>query len=76
LDDIGARLESSPRKALIRLPKETSVSERTTSRATKLLKVRPYKTKDVYLQGILKDKVYQKIPTFWKNHETTSTTRF
>jgi hypothetical protein len=58
LDDNGARLETSPSKALIRLAQETSVSERTASRATKLLKVRPYNLKVVYLQGSLKYKVY------------------
>jgi len=62
MDDIGARLETSPRRSLIRLTQETIFSEKSTSRATKLLKVRPYKTKDVYLQGSLKYEAYKKNP--------------
>ena len=41
-----------------------------------MLKVPPYKTKDVYLQESLKYEVYKKLPTFWKNLETTTTARF
>jgi hypothetical protein len=76
LDDIGTRLETSPRRSLIRLAQETCVSEKSASRATKLLKVRPCKTKNVYTQGSLKYEAYKKILTFWKNQETTNTARF
>jgi hypothetical protein len=76
LDDIGARLETSPRRSLMRLAQETSVLEKSANRATKLLKVPPYKTKDVYLPESFKYEVYKKIPTFWKNQGMTTTARF
>jgi hypothetical protein len=41
LDDIGARLEHTPRKSLNRPAQETGVSK---SSATLLLKLRPFKT--------------------------------
>jgi transposase len=44
LDDIGARLEHTPRKSLKRLAQETGVSKCNARRATQLLKLRPYKT--------------------------------
>jgi hypothetical protein len=43
-DDIGARLEHTPRKSLKRLAQETGVSKSSTRRASQLLKLRPYKT--------------------------------
>jgi hypothetical protein len=43
-DDIGARLEHTPRKSLKRLAQESGVSTSSASRATQLLKLRPYKT--------------------------------
>jgi hypothetical protein len=43
LDDIGARLEYTPRKLLKRLPQETDVSKPSARRATQLLKLRPYR---------------------------------
>jgi gamma-glutamylcysteine synthetase len=44
LDDIGARLEHTPRKSLKRLAQETGVSKFSARSATKLLKLRPNKT--------------------------------
>jgi hypothetical protein len=44
LDDIGAKLEISPRKSLKQLVQETGVSRTSAQRATKLLKLQPYKT--------------------------------
>jgi hypothetical protein len=44
LDDIGGRLEHTPRKSLERLVQETGVSKPSTREATQLLKLRPYKT--------------------------------
>jgi hypothetical protein len=44
LDDVGARLEHTPRKSLKCLAKETGVSKYSTRSATQLLKLRPYKT--------------------------------
>jgi DNA-binding MurR/RpiR family transcriptional regulator len=44
LDDIGARLEHTPRKSLKHLAQETGVSESSVGRVTQLLKFRPYKT--------------------------------
>jgi hypothetical protein len=43
LDDIGARLEHTPRKSLKRLAQETGASKSSARRATQLLKLRPYK---------------------------------
>jgi hypothetical protein len=42
LDDIGARLEHTPRKSLKRLAQETGVSKSGARRSTQLLKLRPY----------------------------------
>jgi hypothetical protein len=44
LDDVGARLEHTPRKSPKRLALETGVSKSTARMATQLLKLRPYKT--------------------------------
>jgi hypothetical protein len=44
LDDIGARLEHTPRKSLKRLAQEIGVSKSCARRATQLLKHRFYKT--------------------------------
>jgi hypothetical protein len=41
-DDIGARLEHTPRKSLERLAQETRVSK-SSARRTQLTKLRPYK---------------------------------
>jgi hypothetical protein len=43
-DDIGARLEHTPRKSRQRLAQETGVLKSIARRATQLLKLRPYKT--------------------------------
>jgi hypothetical protein len=43
LDDIGARLEHTPRKSLKQLVQDTGVSKFNARRATQLLKLRPYK---------------------------------
>jgi hypothetical protein len=43
LDDIGARLEHTPRKSLRRLAPETGASESTAGRAIQLEKRRPIK---------------------------------
>jgi hypothetical protein len=45
LDDIAARLENSPRKSLKRLAREAGVSKSLARNATKLLKLKPYKTR-------------------------------
>jgi hypothetical protein len=53
LDDIGARIEYTPRKSLKRLAQETAVSRRSARTATQLLKLRPYTTtKEVLLSVI------------------------
>jgi hypothetical protein len=44
LDNIGARLEHTPRKSLKHLTQETAVLTSSTGMATQLLKLRPYKT--------------------------------
>jgi hypothetical protein len=44
LDDIGARLEHSPRKPLKCLAQETGMSKSTSRTATQLLKLRLYRT--------------------------------
>ena len=43
LDEIGQTLERSPRKSLSRLSQETGVSQFSAWKATKLLKLKPYK---------------------------------
>jgi hypothetical protein len=43
-DDIGARLEHTPRKSLKRLAQGTGVSRSSGEMATHVLKLRPYKT--------------------------------
>jgi hypothetical protein len=43
LDDIGRRLENSPRKSLWRLALQSGVSVGSARTATKLLHIRPYK---------------------------------
>jgi hypothetical protein len=43
LEDLGARLEHTPRKSLKRLAQETGVSKSGARSATQLLKLRPYK---------------------------------
>jgi hypothetical protein len=48
LDDIGARLEHTPRKSLKRLAQETIVSTSSARTATQFLKLRPYKTTVIY----------------------------
>jgi hypothetical protein len=50
LDEIGARLEHSPRKSLARLAQQAQVSKTTAWRATKNLHLQPYKVTQV--QGI------------------------
>jgi hypothetical protein len=47
LDEIGARLEHSPRKSLARLAQQAQVSKITTWRATKNLHLLPYKITQV-----------------------------
>jgi hypothetical protein len=47
LDDIGARLERTPRKSQ-RLAQETRVSKSSARRATQLLRLRPYKTTAIH----------------------------
>jgi transposase len=44
IDNIGARLEHTPRKSLKRLAQETGVSKSSARTATQLLKLRPYET--------------------------------
>jgi hypothetical protein len=43
LDDVGARLEHTPRKSLEHLAEETGVSKSSARTATQLPKLRPYK---------------------------------
>ena len=47
LDDIGERLQRSPKKSLRELAQETQVSQTTAWNATKLLKLKPYRVIDV-----------------------------
>jgi hypothetical protein len=49
LDDIGGRLEHTPRKAQKRLAQETGVSKSSARSATKLLKIRLYKTTVIHV---------------------------
>jgi hypothetical protein len=44
LDDVGARLEHTPRKSLKHLAQETGLSKSSAWRAAHLLKLRPYET--------------------------------
>jgi response regulator of citrate/malate metabolism len=44
LNNIGTRLEHTPRKSLKCLAQETGVSRSTARKATQLLNLRPYKT--------------------------------
>ena len=48
LDEIGERLEHTPPKSLKRLSQETEVSVSSVQRATKLLKLKPYKVPVVH----------------------------
>jgi hypothetical protein len=48
LDDIGARLERTPRKSLKRVAKEAGMSKSSARRAAQLLELRPYKTTAVH----------------------------
>jgi hypothetical protein len=48
LDEIGPRLETSPRKSLRRVAEETRVSKTSARRDTKLSQLRPYKTTVVH----------------------------
>jgi response regulator of citrate/malate metabolism len=48
LDDIGARLEHTPRKSLKHLAQDTGVSKSSARRARELLWLRPYKTTVVH----------------------------
>jgi hypothetical protein len=48
LDDTGARLEISSRKSLKRLVQKAGVLRTSAQRATKFLKLRPYKTTIVH----------------------------
>jgi hypothetical protein len=51
IDDIGARLEHTPRKSQKRLDQETRLSKSNARTATQLLKLRPYKITVIhYLQ--------------------------
>ena len=47
LDEIGQTLERSPRKSLSRLSQKTGVSQFLAWKATKLLKLKPYKITEV-----------------------------
>ena len=48
LDEIGFRLEQSPQKSLRRLAQQVGVSKSSVQLATKLLKLKPYKTRIVH----------------------------
>jgi hypothetical protein len=48
LDDLGARLEHTPRKSLKSLAQETGVSKYSWRTATQLLKFRPFKTTAIH----------------------------
>jgi hypothetical protein len=48
LDDIGARLERTPRKSLKRLAQETGMSKPSARTAAELRKLRPYETALMY----------------------------
>jgi hypothetical protein len=50
IDEIWARLENTPQTTLACLAQEAGVSESSPATATKLLKLRPYKTNVVILQ--------------------------
>jgi hypothetical protein len=53
LDEVGARLEHTPRKSLKRLVQETGMSKSSARTATQLLKLGPYKTTVIHtLQGL------------------------
>jgi hypothetical protein len=44
LEDMGTRLEHTPRKSLKCLPQETGMSKPSARKEAQLLKLRPYKT--------------------------------
>jgi hypothetical protein len=48
-DNIGARLERSPRKSLAKLAQEADVSVSSARTATELLKLRPYKMTSAFI---------------------------
>jgi hypothetical protein len=48
LDDIGARLEHTPRKSLKGLALDTGMSVSSARTVTQVLKLRPYKTTVIY----------------------------
>jgi response regulator of citrate/malate metabolism len=50
LDDIGARLEHTPRKSLKRLAQETGVSKSSARKTTQLLKLRPCKATVIHIR--------------------------
>jgi hypothetical protein len=49
-DDMGAKIEHTPRKSLKRLGQETGVSKPSARTATQLLKLRPYITTVIHAQ--------------------------
>ena len=48
LDEIGASLERTPTKSILKLAQQVGISESSAHRATKLLKVKPYKCTSVH----------------------------
>jgi hypothetical protein len=48
LDEIKARLEHTPQKSLRHLAEETGISKSSAAKATKLLKLKPYKVTVVH----------------------------
>jgi hypothetical protein len=50
LEDIGARLQHTPRKSLKRLAQGTGVSKSRARKATQMPKLSPYKTTEIHAQ--------------------------
>ena len=48
LDEIGASLERTPTKSIPKLAQQVEISETSAHRATKLLKLKPYKSTSVH----------------------------
>lgn len=69
LEPIRARLETSPRKSLKRVGRTMSVPKTWARRATKLLQLRSIRQRCIMHWRL---KCIKRIPTIWRNQQTTS----
>ena len=54
LDEIGASLERTPTKSIPKLAQQVGISESSAHRASKLLKLKPYKCTRTFINGFPK----------------------